>query len=65
MKALLQVEISDSESDVTVTSHSLSSSLRPEGANQPSEKKNEEKFSFLKGPHETRVWSIPVARKEI
>ena len=62
MKALLQVEISDSESDVTVTSHSLSSSLRPEEANQPSkhwqsesEKKNEDEFSFLKGPHETKV----------
>ena len=65
MKALLQVEISDSESDVTVTSHSLSSSLRPEGANQPSEKENEDQFSFLKGPHETRVVPEPVAQIEI
>ena len=71
MKALLQVEISDSESDVTVTSHSLSSSLRPEEANQPSkhwqsesEKQNEDQFSFLKGPHETKVVSEPVAQTD-
>ena len=72
MKALLQVETSDSESDVTVTSHGLSSSLRPEEGNQPSkhwqsesEKKNEDKFSFLKGHHETRVVPEPVAQIEI
>ena len=43
VKALLQVETSDSDSDVKVTSQSLI------------EKKNEDKFKFLKGPHETRV----------
>ena len=65
VKALVQFDPSPFQCrccEVTVTSLRLSSSLRPEGANQPSkhrqsesEKKKADKFSFFKGPHETRV----------